>query len=255
MPILKPTDIAVVIPAFNEVRTIRRIVIQALQCCPYVIVVDDGSTDGTSNQLKDLPVTLIRNEENRGKGFSLLAGFAEALEKPIQAIITLDADGQHDPYDIERLVKAASQYPEYFIIGARLRKQAFSPKYRLRANKVADFFISLAARAWVKDSQSGFRLYPASFLRKLNLMPQKNKRFVLESRAVIEASNMGYPIGILPIDASYPKDARSSHYKWMSDTLHISWMISHQLLKKGFEFRKLYEMLKKEDKHIVLLEE
>lgn len=256
MPILKPSDIAVVIPAFNESRTIRRIVHQVLQYCPNVIVVDDGSVDGTSDQIKDLPITLIRNEENKGKGFSLLVGFAEALEKPVEAIITLDADGQHNPYDIERLAKAAKQYPEHFIIGARLRNQEFSPRYRLRANKMADFFISLAARAWVKDTQSGFRLYPASFLKKLNLVPQKNRRFVLESRTVIEASQMGYSIAMLPIDASYPKDARSSHYKWVSDTAHISLMISQQLLKKGFEFRQLYKMLREEAKHpIIVLEE
>src|SRR5262249_48239593 len=130
------------------------------------------------------------------------------------------------------------------------------PRYRLRANKVADFFISLAARTWVKDTQSGFRLYPASFLKKLSLSHHRNKRFVLESRTVIEASKLGYPIAMLPIDAYYPEGARGSHYKWMSDTYHISLMVFQQLLKQGFEFRRLYKMVREEGrKTIILLED
>lgn len=255
MPILKPTDCAVVIPAFNESRTIRRVVEQALSYCPNVIVVDDGSSDGTADHLKDLPITLIRNEKNMGKGFSLLVGFSRALEKPIEAVITIDADGQHNPSDIDRLIRAAQQYSEHFIIGARLRNQQFSPRYRLRANQVADFFISLAGRAWIKDTQSGFRLYPASFLKKIKFEPQKNGRFVLESKTVIEASNFGYPISMLPIDAKYPSDARKSHYKSISDTVRIGLMISQQLLKKGFRFKQLYKLLRAKGEHnIIFLE-
>ncbi len=249
MSTLKPTDLAVIIPAFNEARTIKRIVEQSLQHSPHVIVVDDGSTDETVAMLEGLPVTLIRNNENKGKGFSLLVGFAEALEKSVEAVITLDADGQHNPEDIGRLAKAGAQYPDHFIIGARLRNQQFSPRYRLRANKVADFFISLAAKAWVQDTQSGFRLYPANFLKQLDLAAHQNKRFVLESRIVIEAAHRGYPIAMLPIDAYYPEGARGSHYKWLVDTLHIALMISQQFLKRGFEFQRVYKMLREKDQH------
>jgi glycosyltransferase involved in cell wall biosynthesis len=256
MPLLKPSDVAILIPAFNEEKTIRSIVEKSLVHSKKIIVVDDGSSDNTVPQLEGLPITLIQHKENKGKGVSLLTGFSAALEAgSVESIITLDADGQHDPEDIARLIKAASQRPEHFIIGARLRNQEFSPRHRLTANKAADFLISLAAKSWVRDTQSGYRLYPASLLRQLNLVAPKNKRFVFESKCIIEAVRLGYQVAMLPINAHYPKGARKSHYKWFSDSLEISFMLSKALLKQGIQIPRVYRKLREEGYNSIILED
>ena len=95
---------AIVIPAFNEARTIRDIARRSLQQCDTVIVVDDGSTDGTGDAIKGLPVILLRHEGNRGKAAALWTGFASALAGGTDVVITLDGDGQHRPEDIPLLI-------------------------------------------------------------------------------------------------------------------------------------------------------
>ena len=99
-----------VIPVYNEVATARRVVERTLAQLARVIVVDDGSNDGTSAALDGLPVTLIRNPRNLGKAASLWRGIALALAEDAEAVVTLDGDGQHRPEDIPRLL-AAHRHP------------------------------------------------------------------------------------------------------------------------------------------------
>ncbi|WP_330970699.1 glycosyltransferase family 2 protein, partial [Lysobacter sp. A3-1-A15] len=121
---------AVVIPALNEALRIRGVVEGALAECPHVIVVDDGSDDGTAEAIADLPVTLLRHERRMGKGASLRDGFAEALHRGFEGIVTMDGDGQHLARDIPRLLDAAQRYPDHIVIGARLRRRDRQPAYR-----------------------------------------------------------------------------------------------------------------------------
>src|SRR6185436_14401933 len=100
------TRVAVVIPAYNEAGTIREIAERTLRQVPWLIVVDDGSTDGTAAAVADLPLTLLRNPENRGKGASLWRGIAHAIGEDAEVIVTLDGDAQHLPEDIPRLLAA-----------------------------------------------------------------------------------------------------------------------------------------------------
>ena len=100
--------ICIVIPAYNEARTVREVASRALQQLGDVIVVDDGSADGTAAALDGLPVTLVSNPVNMGKGASLWRGFSAALAAGAEAVITLDADGQHRPEDIPRILAAIS---------------------------------------------------------------------------------------------------------------------------------------------------
>src|SRR4051812_34533605 len=98
---------AIVIPAFNEARTIRDIAQRALSQCRDVIVIDDGSTDGTAAALSDLPLILVRHQTNEGKGAALWDGFTRAMALGVDAVVTLDGDGQHRPEDVARLIRAA----------------------------------------------------------------------------------------------------------------------------------------------------
>jgi len=107
----------VVIPALNESLRIREVVEGALAECPNVLVIDDGSDDGTSERIADLPITLLRHEQRQGKGASLREGFAEALRRGFDGVLTMDGDGQHLAEDIPRLLDAAARHPGALIIG------------------------------------------------------------------------------------------------------------------------------------------
>jgi glycosyltransferase involved in cell wall biosynthesis len=159
-----PIGYCVVIPAYNEAATIRDVVSRALRESTNLIVVDDGSTDGTAEALVGLPVTVLRNPANCGKAASLWRGFQQALGAGACGIVTLDGDGQHEPEDIPRLLAEAASHPNYVIIGARRRDQRRATFWRYVANRVADFWISWAAGYPFDDSQSGFRVYPTSLV-------------------------------------------------------------------------------------------
>ena len=110
-PLLARDNIAVVIPALNEVLRIRDVVEGALAYSDRVIVIDDGSDDGTSEAVSDLPITLLRHATRMGKGAGLRDGFAEALRQGALAVVTMDGDGQHHAEDIPRLLDAANRRP------------------------------------------------------------------------------------------------------------------------------------------------
>src|SRR5436190_24299128 len=104
--------LAVVIPALNESSTLRTLVTEVLRETPEVIVVDDGSDDGTAATVADLPVTVLRHEQRQGKGASLRDGFELALERGAEGVLTMDADDQHAASDIPRLRAARTARPE-----------------------------------------------------------------------------------------------------------------------------------------------
>ena len=225
--------VAVVIPAYNEAATIRNVVTRALAQCERVVVVDDGSTDGTAQRLSGLGATVLRHDANRGKAAALCSGFECALAGDIDAVITLDGDGQHLPEDIPRIVAAAEKSPERIIIGSRVANCAAFPKQRYYANCTASFWISWAAGYRIDDSQSGFRLYPASLLRRLRLPHDHAHGFVFESEVLIEAANLGVYSESVTIEAIYAVHARASHFRAVVDVLRIARMVAWKLLSRA----------------------
>jgi len=226
-------DTVVLIPAFNEVATIRSLVKRALQVVPDVIVVDDGSTDGTGAQLVRLPITLLANGRNLGKAASLWRGIDHALAQGARRVVTLDGDGQHDPDDIGRLLRAADRYPWHIVIGARLHDRANFPPHRYHANQFARFWISWAAGYPIADTQSGFRVYPAAVLAKLTRADVSWGRFVFESEILIAAGARGIRSVAVPIPGIYPPCARASHFRPVADIARIVAMVAARLLRRG----------------------
>lgn len=234
---------AAVIPAYNEAATIRDVVTGCLAQVDHVIVVNDGSSDATAQQLAGLEITLISHPQNQGKAVSLQSGFREALRLGADQVVTLDGDGQHEPKEIPQLLQAAAQDPDSVIIAARLKQRESAPKLRLFANRFADFWVSWAAGYPVIDSQSGFRLYPASLLQAIYLETTPEKGFVFESEILIEAASHSFYSNSIAVNSIYRKEGRDSHYLPWKDTWRIVRMIAGRLLRRGFYLPGLFRSL------------
>ena len=230
--------IAVVVPALNEALRIRDVVQGALQHCPNVIVVDDGSDDGTADAIADLPVILLRHATRRGKGAGLRTGFAEALRCGFDAVVTMDGDGQHSADDIPRLIAAANRRPGWIVIGARLRKRANQPAYRRLANQFGDWGIAWGTGYQVVDSQSGQRLYPSNVCA-LACAGIPGEDFVFEAQVVMSAAQeLGTRCVSIPIESRYnvvhaAPDFRPSHFRPLRDLWRITSHIVLQCLRRG----------------------
>jgi len=235
--------LAVLIPAFNEEKTIRSVVDACLQFTSNVIVVDDGSTDNTVKEIQNLPIKILRNAQNRGKDISLIRGFSYAKDLDIDAVITLDADTQHNPNDIPHFIQAMQQYPNRIIIGARIIDTKNAPRIRLFANRAADFFISWAAGGRILDTQSGFRLYPCNILPTFISAASQRGQFVFESKVLIDASRKGTTPASLAIASCYPDDARASYFRPIVDTSKIVALIAWKITSRGLCLKGLYNTL------------
>jgi glycosyltransferase involved in cell wall biosynthesis len=200
----------IVIPVFNEAATIGDIVERARLHGP-VLVVDDGSTDRSAAVAAGAGAEVLSLGRCRGKGAALRRAFAEGLQRRVEWVVTLDGDGQHDPDDIPRLLKAAVEEPGAFVIGGRLsgladRPARVMPAGRLAALRVAGFFIDWLGGVPVADTQSGFRVYPARFLAAAT---PRHGGFVLESEVLLHAAALGCRVIEIPITPIHFEDRRS----------------------------------------------
>ena len=235
---------AIVIPAYNEARTIRAIAERSLRQCAQVIVVDDGSTDGTAEALEGLDVHVLRHARNEGKAASLWDGFQHALASDADTVVTLDGDGQHQPEDVSRMLLAANEHPHRVIVAARLKGRESYPAARRRANRFADFWISWAAGHPIADSQSGQRLYPAALLRQLEARHDTRAAFTFESEALIDAARLGYTTVAVAIVAVYDPAGRPSHFRPVRDIARIVAMVAGRLLASGLNPAGLWRSLR-----------
>jgi glycosyltransferase involved in cell wall biosynthesis len=234
-------NFVVVIPAYNEEKTIRDIVKRTLKQCDKVIVVDDGSSDGTIAELENLPIDLIKHEKNQGKASSLWDGFQFALKSKIDFIITLDGDAQHAPEDIRLLISDRIKYSNHIIIGARLADKGSMPAKRYYANKIANFWIAWASGHPISDSQSGFRLYPVNLFDNFKISTSKNSSFVFESEVIIKAAKVDVYSHAVTIPAIYRENARPSHFQGVRDITLITLMVGRSLISRGMYPQGLYK--------------
>ena len=216
-----------VIPVHNEASTIAAIVKAARAYVP-VIVVDDASDDGSGQLAAAAGATVSTLPKHCGKGTALRRGFAAALRRGAEHIITLDGDGQHDPRDIPRFLTASCRWGGSIIIGNRLAAAAAMPRHRWQAVQVGSFWISWMGECNVQDTQSGFRLYPATVLRSLSL---KHGGFLLESEILLKAGQAGYDMREIPIRPIYRYGQRS-HYRPCRD----GGLVAAYLCYRGLRF-------------------
>lgn len=178
--------VAVVIPAYNEEKTIRGIVEKARKHSTEVLVVDDGSTDNTYSEAVKAGATLLKSKKNLGKFAVLKLGFEAILSKQnAECIIQLDGDGQHDPEDIPKFVKKIESGAD-LVVGQRdfsLRKMPF---HRILSNIISTLVITILFTIWLKDTQCGYRAYKKEILKKL-LPLIKNSGFEGEAEMLAQA--------------------------------------------------------------------
>lgn len=219
--LLHDRGICVVIPTFNNVGTIVDVVKRTLVQCDDVIVVNDGSTDGTAELLRGIEgIILVDYEKNKGKGTALKRGFKKALELGFAYAITLDADGQHYPEDIFLLLEANIKHPGCIIMGQRKMEGVERSKGSKFANSFSNFWFCIQTFHYLADTQTGFRLYP---LRKLYGLSFITSRYEAELELLVFSSWHGVKIVSVPINVYYPPmEERVSHFRPGLDFARIS---------------------------------
>jgi glycosyltransferase involved in cell wall biosynthesis len=186
-------------------------------------VVNDGSNDQTAEIARSRGVELISLSSNRGKGYALRIGFSHALQNGSRAILTLDADGQHDPADIPNFLQAHEEDSEAILIGSRMAQSDRFPRQRYCSNRVAAFFIAKALKYYLEDTQCGFRLYPAQAIRSVTL---NTSHFQTETEILLRAARQGVQLNNIPIKNIYWNgDGPKSNFRPVVDTFHICMVV------------------------------
>jgi len=224
-----PYRICVLIPAYNASKTIRDVVAGALKHLPKVIVADDGSTDNTAAAASEAGAEVIVMERNKGKGSALKALFKKALDDGYDAVISMDADGQHDPEEIPLFLQANSKYPDAVIVGSRMHEKKMIPRARYNSMQIARYYISFAANQFLEDTQCGFRLYPLTLIKKIRLMTE---RYATETELLIKAGDSGAEVRFVNIRTIY--SGNGSHFRPIADISHITAYIIAYLHIKWF---------------------
>jgi len=205
-----------VIPAKDAAATIGTVVRALRSRFPdgEVVVVDDGSSDETGAQAREAGAVVVTHEVNQGKGAALQSGFDEALRRGADAVLALDADGQHDVAAAPGLIAALADAD--LVIGSRERDRTGMPWLRRKTNDVTTWWTSYLARQRVPDSQSGYRAIKAPVLRAVRPV---SRRFEYESEFLVRAARQGFRIGQAPIPTLY--NAPGSHIHPVRDTMRF----------------------------------
>jgi glycosyltransferase involved in cell wall biosynthesis len=221
------SKICVVIPAYNASKTVGDVVRGALKYIPRVIVADDGSEDDSAGAAYASGAEVIRIDRNRGKGNALKLLFRKAREEGYDAVISLDADGQHDPDEIPKFLAAHNTHPGEIIVGSRMKEKDKIPRGRYNSMHIARFYISLFANQFIEDTQCGFRLYPLQDIERITLMTE---RYVTESELLMKAGDMGMNIRFVGIRTIYGENG--SHFRPIKDIAMITaYVISYGYTK------------------------
>lgn len=194
--------VGLIVPAYNAASTLSRLLDEAGQVLEQrqILVVDDGSTDQTSEVCRAAGVSVLRHAGNRGKGAALRTGFQWAIEQGYAAVITMDADGQHDCRDIPRFIDAAVSGPADIVVGSRMDRPDGMPWARQLSNRLTSRILSWRTGQRIQDSQSGYRLIRVGVLQTVSL---ETTRFQTESELLIKAGRRGYRISFIPIRSMY----------------------------------------------------
>lgn len=209
-----PTEIlnktAAVLPAYNAARHLTSVIEDVEKYLPKkrIIVVDDGSADNTKGVAGEAGVVVVVHPINQGKGAALVSGAHKAIELGMVYIITLDADGQHDPAEIPKFVEHARKTGADIICGNRMHDRKDMPAIRVFANSTTSWFVTLRTGIKIPDSQNGYRMLKTDIFKKINFV---TRRYDTESEILIKTAGIGGKIESIPVETIYGEETSSVH--------------------------------------------
>jgi len=212
-----PNSTLVIIPAYNAERTLTELLQRLANEYPglQVLVVDDGSVDGTAEIALAAGVNLISNKRNRGKGAALADGFRWAAGQGYDGVVTMDADLQHDPADLKKFLTSLVKNPQTITVGARTINWKTAPWPRVISNKFSSLLLSVFSGAQIQDAQCGYRALPLGLLDTTSV----ETGYMFEAELLLSAAKRGVPIGSVPVRTIYRDEL--SHMKPTTETLRF----------------------------------
>ncbi|SLM29164.1 Glycosyl transferase family 2 [Desulfamplus magnetovallimortis] len=246
--IISDNKIIIVIPVYNHVATLKDVVSKALQYCKSIIVIDDGSSEPCIESISHLNVPVLYHHENRGKGAAIKTAAAVASSMGYTHMITIDADGQHDPSDIPAFIDAINAASQDIIIGKRNFDTVNVPKSSVFGRAFSNFWLRVQTGTATGDVQSGFRAYP---LFIFDGVPFNENRFAFEVEVLVKSVWGGVEIKDIDISVIYQKGKkRISHFNFLRDNFALTKLntrltlrsfvpMSHKPLKPGVNKPKL----------------
>jgi glycosyltransferase involved in cell wall biosynthesis len=199
------------IPAYNEAARVGKVVAVAHRHVDEVVVVDDGSTDETVTAAEKAGAKVLRHQQNRGKGAAIATALDYFGRSDAELAVLLDADGQHDPSEIDKFVNAAETDRIDVVVGSRMGDVRRMPRVRLWTNQFTSWVTSRLAGQRIPDSQCGFRLLRRTVLKDLR---PSTARFETETEMLIQASRAGHKIISVPIRTIYEPGRTSRIHPW-----------------------------------------
>jgi glycosyltransferase involved in cell wall biosynthesis len=228
---MEAKDLCVLIPSYNEARTIGSLVRELRSNGLTVYVVDDGSSDDTASEAETAGAVVVRHRKNMGKGASMREGFRHIMKRGYRAVVVMDGDGQHEVGDISKFTEKMDRSGADIVIGNRMGDISSMPGVRVHTNRFMSGLISRLAKQPIPDSQSGFRLIKTDVLRKIRL---ECSNYEIESEMILEASRAGFRIESVPVSTVYRDEV--SRINPIVDTLRfIAFVVRNAARGKGGE--------------------
>lgn len=222
---VEENEVCAVIPTYQNAKTLLKVVADVHRVVDTVIVVDDGSNDGTAALLdkatgNERPEKVLTHPKNCGKGAALKTGLTYARQQGFRYAVTVDADGQHRADDIPALLKAVEEEPDALAIGSRGLQHENMPAKSTFANRFSNFWFALQTLQRLPDTQSGLRVYP---LRRLHGLRWMSARYEAELTLLAFSAWAGVKLLPVPVSVYYPpRDQRVTHFRPGRDFTRIS---------------------------------
>ncbi|WP_084509797.1 DUF2062 domain-containing protein [Christiangramia portivictoriae] len=226
----------VIVPTYNNDHSLHAFLIELATYTSNIIIINDGSTDTTHEILQQFQLAnIVEHTINRGKGIALKSGFKKAAELGYDYAITIDSDGQHYPADLEKflleLEKRQPGDPELLLVGDRNMAQAGIPGQSSKGNRFSSFWYLVVTTQELKDTQSGYRLYPVSLVNSLKLITWK---FELEIEVLVKSAWKKVEVKNIPIKVHYDPYERVTHFRPFWDIVRIVLLYMYFVLVSFF---------------------
>ncbi len=219
--------IAVLIPSYNEGKTIGTIVEAVRERGLIAYVVDDGSRDDTAREAASHGATVLSHEVNQGKGASLRDGFFRIVKDGYDYVLVMDGDGQHRTEDIDRLIRKMEEADAGMVVGNRMGDPKSMPRVRVVVNHFMSSLISVLSGQNIPDTQCGFRLIKTTLLESVAL---HSSHYETESEILIKAARKGWKIESVPITTVYRKE--TSRIRPVRDTLRFLALVARLVFRE-----------------------